>query len=311
MKLSSLYGYWRDFWFAPEGTLTIGIYRILYGILILQIALVHLNGRFSEWYGNQAVIPLPTVIKHFWYNEPRFDLFLLFPQTEPTFTIFYFVLVLSAFCLTFGLFSNFSAMLVWLLLLSMHHQDPYNINGGDAFLRAVGPFLALSHCGDHFSLDAIIDKKRGITRPERRAPWAQRLIQVQLALVYWQTFVCKVSGGQWLDGTAVYYATRLDDMLRFPLPLVSDYRPMFTMATWFTLIIEFFGFTLIFVKECKYFVVIGLIALHLGIEYMINLPVFEWAFIFALFTFVESNHVQILLNWAKFALTPKPVLHEV
>jgi hypothetical protein len=86
---------------------------------------------------------------------------------------------------------------------------------------------------------------------------------------------------------------------------------MFTMATWFTLIIEFFGFTLIFVKECKYFVVIGLIALHLGIEYMINLPVFEWAFIFALFTFVESNHVQILLNWAKSALTPKPVLHEV
>lgn len=295
MTVKSLYEHWRKFWFAPEGTLTIGVYRILFGLLILQIALIHLSGRFTEWYGEKAIVPLPTVINYFWYKEPRFDLFLLFPQSEPTFTLFYVALIVSGITLTLGLCSNFSALLVWLLLLSMHHQDPYNINGGDAFLRAVAPFLVMSHCGDSFSVDAWIDRKRGVFRPALRSPWAQRLIQVQLALVYWQTFICKVSGAQWLDGTAVYYATRLDDMLRFPLPLVSDCKPVFTIMTWFTLVIEFAGWTLIFVRELRYYVLIGLVMLHLGIDYMINLPVFEWAFIFALLTFVDSTDLEAFL----------------
>lgn len=299
MTIQSIYQQWREFWFKPEGTLTIGVYRILYGLLILQIALIHLSGRFTEWYGPNAIVPLPTVVNHFWYNEPRFDLFLLFPQTAGSFDCLYIALIVSGLFLTLGLLSNYSALAVWLLLLSMHHHDPYNINGGDAFLRVVGPCLALSHCGDSLSLDALLDKKRGIVRPAKRNPWAQRLIQVQLALVYWQTFICKISGSQWLDGTAVYYATRLDDMLRFPLPIVSDCKPVYTLMTWFTLVIEFLGWTGIFIKELRYYIVVGLIFLHLGIDYMINLPVFEWAFIFTLLTFIDSADMEAFFQWAK------------
>jgi hypothetical protein len=51
MKLF-LYGYWRDFW-LPEGTQSS---HLPHTYLILQIALVHLNGRFSEWYGNRCFL---------------------------------------------------------------------------------------------------------------------------------------------------------------------------------------------------------------------------------------------------------------
>jgi hypothetical protein len=301
MSLASIWQHWRKFWFEPTGTASISVYRILYGILVLQVAVVHLGGHFEEWYGSGSMVTLPTVVNHFWLNEPRFDLFLLLPQTDPTFGIVYIVFVVAALFLCLGFFSNYSALVVWLLLLSMHHHNPYNINGGDAFLRTVAPFLAMSHCGDRYSLDSLIAKKYGrhLSRPLLRNPWAQRMIQVQLALVYWQTFCCKIVGPQWLDGTAIYYATRLDDMMRFPAPFISDNMFVLKALDYFTLVIEFLAWTAIFIKELRYYVLIGLLFLHLGIDYLINLPVFEWAFICTLVTFIEPADMDLWLAWAR------------
>jgi hypothetical protein len=296
MTLSTIWQSWCNFWFKPIGTASISIYRILFGVLVLQISIVHLGGHFEEWYGPHSMVPLQTVVNHFWYNEPRFDYFLLFPQTDHTFALVYIAFVVAGFFLCIGLFSNYSAAFVWLTLLSMHHQDPYNINGGDAFLRTVAPFLAFSHCGDKFSIDALIAKKLGRPIPLERRPWAQRMIQISIALVYWQTFWCKVAGPQWLDGTAVYYATRLDDMMRFPAPFISDNMFVLRCLDYFTLIIEFLAWNAIFIRSVRYYILVGLVGLHLGIDYLINLPVFEWAFIFTLVTFVEPVDVSKFLQ---------------
>ena len=301
MTVTGLWQMWKSFWFEPIGTASICVYRILFAALVLQVALVHLGGHFEEWYGPKSMVTLPTVINHFWFNEPRFDYFLLFPQTDFTFSLIYLALVTGGLFLLLGLFSNYSAAFVWLTLLSMHHQNPYNINGGDAFLRAVAPLLMFSACGDRYSIDAWIAKKWGRTLPSLRNPWAQRMIQLQIAIVYWQTFCCKLSGTQWLDGTAIYYATRLDDMMRFPAPWITDNMLVLKFLDYFTLVIEFLAWTAIFIKGLRYYIIAGLVFLHLGIDYLINLPVFEWAFIFTLITFIEpvdtDRFFQNIQHW--------------
>ncbi len=297
MTISALIKLWRQFWFAPEDSTVISIYRILYGLLVLQVAVVHLGANFLDWYGPKAIVTLPTVIKYFWHNEPRFDWLLLIPQTDSAIGGFHLAFIIATVFMIIGFGTRYSTLFVWLSLVSLHHQDPFNINGGDGFLRAVGPWLAFSNCGDKYSLDAwlknLINRKRGrldlITDCPAKAPWAQRMIQIQLALVYWQTFGCKIAGSQWLDGSAVYYATRLDDMFRFPAPLIANNMFLLKILNWFTLIIELAGWTLIWFKDTRYWVLIGLMGLHLGIDYMINLPVFEWAFICTLLTFVPSH----------------------
>jgi hypothetical protein len=309
INLNSLLTLWRKFWFEPTDTLTVCVFRICYGILVLQICLIHLGDHFKDWYGPRAIVDINTVIAHFWYNEPHFDLLLLFPQSEATFQIFFYCLVAAASALALGFCSRYAAALVWLALVSLHHHDPYNINGGDAFLRAVGLFLAFSPCGDYLSIDSLImNRGKGLpVKVEPKAPWAQRMIQMQLALVYWQTFCCKIVGSQWLDGTAVYYATRLDDMQRFPAPWLTDNLFLLKGLNWYTLIIELFGWTLIWFKETRYWVVVGLLVLHMGIDYIINLPVFEWAFIAALITFVDPQdwrRLRHLLQWAERLATP-------
>ena len=320
MTLGAIWQGWRSFWFAPTGTASIGLYRILFGLLVLQVGLVHLGAHFEEWYGKNSMVPLPAVVNHFWHHEPRFDYFLLFAQTDSTFSIIYIAFISAAIFLCLGLFSNYSAAFIWLTLLSMHHQNPYNINGGDAFLRTVAPFLALSHCGDSYSVDALIAKKMGRPRLTVKNPWAQRMIQVQIALVYWQTFCCKMAGPQWLDGTAIYYATRLDDMMRFPAPWITDNMLVLKFLDYSTLVIEFLAWNAIFIKSVRYYILIGLVCLHLGIDYLINLPVFEWAFICTLVTFVESVDVENCLaaiaqpresykDWRR-RLTPRKAVFE-
>jgi hypothetical protein len=78
-------------------------------------------------------------------------------------------------------------------------------------------------------------------------------------------------------------------MFRFPAPLIANNMFLLKALNWFTLIIELAGWTLIWFKDTRYWVLLGLLGLHLGIDYMINLPVFEWAFICTLLTFVPSH----------------------
>jgi hypothetical protein len=307
MNLSLLQQSWTKFFFEQSTCYALSIYRICFGVLILQMSLIHLDGHFSDWYGPNAIVNITTVKEHFWLNEPRLDLLACLPATEESTKLFYYIFVLSGFALTIGLFSQSAAFITWLILVSLHHQDPYNINGGDAFLRLNCLFLALSSCGARYSVDALIRRQKNQNQTEILAmPWAQRMIQIQIAVVYWHTFCCKIVGSQWLDGTAVYYASRLDDMFRFPLPLITDSMPLLVILNWFTLIIELFGFTLIWFKETRYYVLAGLALLHLGIDYTINLPVFEWAFIATLLLFVPENDLKKFLKQKTLPIFRKP-----
>lgn len=68
LNLNSLLNIWRKFWFEPTDTLTVCVFRVCYGILVLQICLIHLGDHFKDWYGPRAIVDINTVIAHFWYN---------------------------------------------------------------------------------------------------------------------------------------------------------------------------------------------------------------------------------------------------
>ena len=55
-----------------------------------------------------------------------------------------------------------------------------------------------------------------------RPPWAQRMIQLELSLMYFATFCWKAKGAPWLQGTAMFYIYHLDEFRRLPtVPLAS------------------------------------------------------------------------------------------
>lgn len=294
MTLSLCWRVWRAFWFHPVMPQSQAIFRILFGLLVLQILLVSIGSNFLDWYGSRAIVQNETVRRHFWNLQPQFDLLLAF-GSDSSLMGYYYSVVAAALCLTVGFCTRLSCIYVALALISMHHHDPFNINGGDAFVRLMIMYLCFSNCGDCFSVDRFISQKRaGHILPVVAKPgWALRLIQIQIAIVYFHTFVCKVNGQQWWDGTAVYFATRLEDLMRLKMPLF-DSLAFCKFLSWYTLAVEGAMFTLVWIKELRYFVLASAVILHLGIDFAINLPVFEWAFIFSLVAFVEPSDIQKL-----------------
>ncbi|MBA3859879.1 MAG: hypothetical protein C0507_23465 [Cyanobacteria bacterium PR.3.49] len=298
MTFSAFWKAWRNFWFCPVTPESVSLFRILMGLLVLQILCISIGQDFLSWYGVHALVRIDTVQQYFWIASPKFDLLLAF-QNDQTLQIYFYSVIAAAVCMTIGLWTRFACIYVALALLSMHNHMPFNINGGDAFVRLMVMYLCFSNCGDCYSIDRWLAVRRsgGNVPVVAKPAWALRVIQIQLAIVYMHTFVCKVNGQQWWDGTAVYFATRLEDLMRLQMPLF-DSLLFCKFLSWYTLVVEFAMFTLVWIKDLRYFVLASALILHLGIDMAINLPVFEWAFIFALVAFIDPADLRKVFNFA-------------
>src|SRR5207245_9732155 len=83
-------------------------------------------------------------------------------------------------------------------------------------------------------------------------PCAQRLIQIQVAVLSASTVGRKLLGPTWRDGTAVYSMSRLVEFERFPLPPLFDHLWAIRAATWGSLLVEAALATLVWVPRLRY-----------------------------------------------------------
>jgi hypothetical protein len=295
---------WLDFWFKPQSPTPVALFRIVFGFLVLQSIFVHIGPNVLDWYGPHAVTNFENIKRFWWLNQPRFDLFLLFPNTDQGVLTLWWIYAVAAVCLTIGFCTRAASLAVCLILISTHNHQPFNINGGDAMMRLMAGMLVFADAGGAFSVDRLIMRLLFPTfgddsKPKPSAPTGQRLIQVQMAIAYGSTFFHKISGAQWLDGTAVYYAVRLDDMTRHPMPLLYDNLLFCKLLTWYTLLVEGAMFTLVWLRDVRYYVLAATALMHLGIDYSINLPVFEWMFMAGFIAFIEPEDLTKLMTWLK------------
>ena len=137
------------------------------------------------------------------------------------------------------------------------------------------------------------------------------MIQIELALLYLMTFWNKSLGPAWVDGTALYYVYHLDQFRRFPIPAFFQDLFLVRLETWFTLAAEFSLGVLVWFKELRYYV-LGLgVLLHLGLEYSMNVPMFQWTTLALYATFLDG--ADLARFWARAqsfvtARLPQPVV---
>lgn len=289
---------WQTFWFAPASPVPMALFRIGLGLVVIQCLVVHLLADWHLYYGDYAIVPIEDMISKYWRGDPYFDLMLLLPPGEEWRWYFFWMTAVFAFMMTVGLFTRVSAVLTFLCLMSLQHHFLINQNAGDNYLRIATMCVAFSNAGDALSLDSLI---KGIRQDWRvtgflaplSSPWAQRLLQVQICLAYYHTWVAKMAGETWFNkGTAVYFATRYDDVMRFPLPFILDNYYCIQILTWGTLVVEFALWSLIWFRATRYWVMLAGLGLHLGIEYCMNLPMFEWLFMLTYFLFIYPEDLD-------------------
>jgi hypothetical protein len=301
--MSKLLLAWNRFWFAEQPTTPIALFRVLFGLLLLQVLLTELLPHFSAFYGVSAIVDTSNVVTYWWHNQPRFDLFLLVPQSDTARLTLFFIFIAFGIALTLGLFTRLSAIMTYFGLLTLFQHCPFNRDGGDAFMLVCSFILCFSHCGGAYSLDCLLAARRNpgaqLGRHQLFKPWAQRLLQIQVAIVYWHSLINKAAGETWQKGTAIYMSTHMVDFVRMPIPPQLDTVWMSQVLSCFTLITEFSLFTLIWFKPFRYWVLLLGLILHSGIEYTLNLPGFETIMMASYANFIEADDLDRVVDWLK------------
>ena len=298
MRLKSVLNAWNSFFFAPQSPLPIALFRILYGLLVIATLLL-LRPDWLTWYGPHAWLSVPTM--HTLEPGPRLNLFTIIPQNDAWIEALFWVFLASASLLTVGFLTRINSLLVFLCLTSIQQRNLYITSGGDTFLRLAGFFLIFAPAGAALSIDRLIRIRLGKEGASilPRSPWAQRMIQFELALLYFSSFCWKVQGAPWIQGTALYYVYHLDEFHRFPMPSLFLRPAILKLGSWMALALEFSLGVLIWIKELRYFILVLGVLFHLWLEYSLNIPMFEWDVLAAYVLFIEPDDVMRAWNWMR------------
>jgi len=228
----------------------------------------------------------------------RLNLFILLPQTDFAVNAFFWIFMACAVSLTVGFMTRFNCVAVYLCLMSIHERNFYIMNGADTVMTVTGFFLMFAPADGALSVDRLRRIWAGREGHEvpLYSPWAQRMIQLQISIGYISTFGAKMIGKTWRNGTAVYYALRLNGFRRFPVPFANSL--IFTkLMTWGTLVIEFSAGFLVWFRALRYTVLVAAFLLHMSIEYSMNLPIFEWIMVSTYVTFLYPEDLSKAWAW--------------
>jgi hypothetical protein len=284
---------WSEFLQPQADTRLLAVLRVGYASLILVHWLVFLPDVEMLW-SDQGVLPLSQLSAVVSGFVPT--LFYLLPRSTTVVWIAYGLLGIHAALLFLGYRTRLQAAAVLVWLVSFQNRNPLLLNGQDAVLRLIGFWLLLLPIGNAFSLDAATRRRATAARREPLAAstvnaWPLRLLQVQVALVMLAAGIWKLRGDDWIDGTALYYVTRLDGFWgNFPVPsALSSSAPLLRILTYLTLAIELLVPILIWVPTLRRIALVTAIGFHLALAYTMNLFLFEWIMILGWSAFLRPD----------------------
>ncbi len=307
MSVRTVIGAWNKFFFEPQSPIPIALFRILYGIVVIANLLL-MRPDWLAWYGVHSWVTLPTV--HQLEPGMRLNLFSLIPQSDRWIEALFWVFLISAVLLTIGFLTRTSSLAVFLCLASIQQRNLFILHHGDTFLRVTGFFLIFAPASAALSVDRRVRVWRGKEGSQilPRSPWAQRMIQFELTLLYFVAFWWKSLGPTWVNGTALYYVSHLHEIHRFPIPAWFQNPLPMKLGTWLTLALEFSLGVLIWFRELRYPLLLLGVFFHLFLEYWLNVPMFQWDVLTAYVLFIDAADLIRFWNWMRgrpYRMEPK------
>jgi Vitamin K-dependent gamma-carboxylase len=291
---------WSAFWFKPQPAYTLGAVRIAFGTIVAlwTLSLIGDLADFFSEYGvapQQRAVPFQLGIFAYWTDDRA----LMIGWT---------LLLVSALALAVGWHSRLAALIVYVLLASFEFRNQNVFNSGDALLRIEALFLAFAPSGAALSLD---QRRRtgSFWTAQNRAPYTVKLLQIQLTVIYVATFLIRMRGTKWLDGTAMSYALRLEDMLVVPVPEWITVNPLLmNIATWGTLLLEPAIGILVWNRRCRPYLLLAGLALHLTILVTVAVGFFTPAMLVLYVAFIDPETIRRLPDRLRrlTRLPPKP-----
>jgi uncharacterized membrane protein YphA (DoxX/SURF4 family) len=285
MTSDNIIAFWNDFFFTPTPIYTVALFRILFGLILLLDALFIVSN-IKEFLGVNGFINYQSYKSR--VNNRAFSLFLYLPSTNFSLYLIMALHITSLTLMILGLLTPLAITLTYLTLCSIKNRNPIICNGGDNVSTIMCFYLIFSSSGHVFSLDSIFfnDPNAPTSEYILAAPWAIRLMQIQVSI-----------GATYRSGTALYYIIMNDTYRRFSIPKIALQRPFVQVITWGVLVIELLLGVGLWVNDIRHPLIFVGFALHLSIEYAMNVHLFGWYMMAALLLFIDPMTVVKYIDY--------------
>lgn len=278
---------WRQFWFKRIDTRRYAALRMVFGILsalYLVGLLPYSQDQFSTtgWLGGN---PRSIAI----LNGGNWS--MLFIDSNLNTALFAQIVILfgaaTSVLMAAGWRSRLMAGLTWLVWVSLWNRNPLLMDGDDAVLKLMCGYLALSPCGNCWSADACRQHS-----PQYGVVWPLRLIQFQIALIYFVSGWVKFHSPEWLDGAIIQYVlihphySRWNGWNILHKPFIDDILATLAwLIRWWELLFP----VLLLNKHTRKFSLAAGIVFHIGLLTTMNLRWFAVIMLSLYLTFIPES----------------------
>ncbi len=183
--------WWTGLWSRTEHPRSLALVRVGVGLVVLVDLLL-------AWH-LELVVPLFGPMEAGGIGNPvgaksPAELYQWFPATAETTEAAFWVAVLAAAGLLFGVFPRLAAVVLVMIWAQFARVLPPSDRGIDMLLRNVSVILAFSGAGETYSLGSLWRHRR-LSAPDtvRVASWPRYLLIVQLVFVYGAAGVSKIA----------------------------------------------------------------------------------------------------------------------
>ena len=293
-RLHRLMGAWDRFFFTSREMATCDSFRVAYGVL-LGLHSLFMGSELELFFTAEGVLDFAAARAVLDQDAPIY-LFSAVPESIILPRALQMALLLASVGLVLGVYPRASAFLAFVIQVAFHHRNILIVDGEDTLFRLFALYLVFMPSGPGFGWFS-----RRVHRRDQDTlgqPWALRLVQLQVAVVYYSAGLHKLRGPDWTGGNAFYYLARLDDLYgSMPAPeWLFNSSATGLLLCWAVIAFELLTPFALFWERSRRYAIATAVAFHLGLAYFMNLYLFPWIMIVGLLSFTRSSDWRSLRN---------------
>lgn len=295
--LTGLAGVWDRFWFAPSDPAVLSAIRVLTGMLLLW---THTVWTFDllAFFGADGWFP-PEMVDRQTAGRIALGFFDLTQAPWAVWT-FHVLSLIAFFLLTIGWFSRIAAVWSFVAALSYaQYVTPGAFFGLDKINCLLVTYVMLGPCGARYSLDRLLNLRRGSVDPDADAvpgSWtatvAIRLIQLHLCVIYLFGGLGKLQGNLWWTGEAIWLSVANVEYRSFNMTWMADWLWLAELLAHATVFFELFYCCLIWNRWTRPLVLLTAVGVHGFIGLGMGMPEFALAMLVANMAFLSTGFVR-------------------
>ena len=295
---------WNQVWFQDKTTLPLDVIRLLLGFLLFFNYAMYSSDDVLALYSNHGLFSKDVVPEM--QTLSSFSLFAYLDQDWQVLT-FHYVFVSLAFMLFVGWHTSWAKWLVLIGHLSYFNRNEFLFYGVDTVAIALLLILCIAPIGRYLSLDRVeyqrrLMKEKGLDArapafTSRRGFACQRLIQIQMAIIYFSSAIEKLYGNSWWSGEAPWFAMANNETAFFPLGVFAEHFWLINLMAYGTILIEIAYPFLIWGYKTRPYLLAGALMLHTSIALLLGMYYFAAVMICGHLAFMRRGWYAAAGEW--------------